>query len=67
VQKPYAELLEAAGVDTFPELAQRVPGHFLPALAAVNGKQNLVRKLPTSEQVAEWVQQTKSLPRVVTY
>jgi predicted flap endonuclease-1-like 5' DNA nuclease len=67
VQKQYAELLEAAGVDTIPELAQRVPDHLLPALAAVNDKKNLVRRLPTADQVAEWVNQAKSLPRVVTY
>src|SRR5215470_14624891 len=36
VQTQYAELLEAAGVDTIPELSQRVPDHLLPALAAVN-------------------------------
>ena len=67
VQKQYAELLEAAGVDTIPELAQRVPAHLLPALAAVNDKKNLVGKLPTAKEVAEWVSQAKSLPRVVTY
>src|SRR5262249_49920386 len=50
VQKQYAELLEAAGVDTVPELSQRVPGHLLPALAAINEKKNLVRKLPTVDQ-----------------
>jgi len=49
VQKQYAELLEAAGVDTIPELSQRIPGHLLPALAAVNDKKNLVRKLPTAD------------------
>jgi hypothetical protein len=26
-----------------------------------------VRKLPTADQVAEWVNQAKSLPRMVTY
>jgi predicted flap endonuclease-1-like 5' DNA nuclease len=67
VQRQYAELLEAAGVDTIPELAQRVPAHLLPALAAVNDKKNLVRKLPTADQVAEWVSQARTLPRVVTY
>lgn len=67
VQKQYAELLEAAGVDTVPELSKRVPGHLLPALAAVNEKKNLVRRLPTADQVAQWINEAKSLPRVVTY
>ncbi len=30
VQKQYAELLEASGVDSIPELAQRDPTHLLP-------------------------------------
>jgi predicted flap endonuclease-1-like 5' DNA nuclease len=67
VQKQYAELLEAAGVDTIPELSQRVPDHLLPALAAVNDKRNLVRKLPTADQVEKWITEAKTLPRVVTY
>lgn len=67
VETQYAELLEAAGVDTIPELAQRVPAHLHPALAEVNNQKNLVRKLPALDQVAAWVSQAKSLPRVVTY
>jgi predicted flap endonuclease-1-like 5' DNA nuclease len=67
VQKQYAELLEAAGVDTVPELAQRDPANLYPALTKVNEEKKLVRKLPTQDQVAEWISQAKSLPRVVTY
>jgi predicted flap endonuclease-1-like 5' DNA nuclease len=67
VQSQYAELLEAAGVDSVPELAQRNPAHLLPALAGANEKKNLVRKLPTQEQVADWVGQAKAMPRLVTH
>jgi predicted flap endonuclease-1-like 5' DNA nuclease len=67
VERQYAELLEAAGVDTVPELAQRNAAHLHPAMAKVNEEKKLVRKLPTQEQVAEWVTQAKGLPRVVTY
>ena len=67
VQKQYAELLEASGVDSIPELAQRDPSHLHPKLAAVNEKKQLVRKLPTAKQVADWVAQAKKLPRVITY
>jgi predicted flap endonuclease-1-like 5' DNA nuclease len=67
VQKQYAELLEAAGVDTVPELAQRDPANLYPALTKVNEEKKLVRKLPTQDQVAEWISQAKSLPRMVTY
>jgi predicted flap endonuclease-1-like 5' DNA nuclease len=67
IQKQYAELLEAAGVDTIPELAQRDPSHLHPKLAEINQKKNLVGKLPGPDQVADWVSQAKKLPRVITY
>jgi len=67
VQKQYAELLEASGVDSIPELAQRDPAHLHPKMVTVNEQKKLVRKLPTPSQVAEWVKQAKSLPRVVSY
>jgi len=67
VQKQYAELLEASGVDSIPELAQRDPAHLHPKMVEVNEKKKLVRKLPTPSQVAQWVKEAKSLPRVVTY
>ena len=67
VQKQYAELLEAAGVDSVVELAQRDPTHLLPKMVATNEAKKLVRKLPTQKQVADWVAQAKKLPRVITY
>src|SRR5262245_64572519 len=67
VQTQYAELLEAAGVDSVPELARRDPANLHPALAEVNQTKNLVRRLPTQDQVADWVAQAKALPHVVTH
>lgn len=67
VETQYAELLEAAGVDSIPELAQRDPTHLHPKLSEINEKKNLVRKLPGLSQVTEWVAQAKTLPRVVTH
>ena len=67
VQKQYAELLEAAGVDSVVELAQRDPKNLLPKMVATNEAKSLVRKLPTQKQVADWVAQAKKLPRVITY
>jgi predicted flap endonuclease-1-like 5' DNA nuclease len=67
VETQYAELLEASGVDTIPELAQRDPANLYPKLVETNKKKKLVRKLPTQEQVADWVTQAKALPRVLTH
>jgi predicted flap endonuclease-1-like 5' DNA nuclease len=63
----YSDLLEVSGVDTVPELAQRNPANLTETMAEANAARNLVRKLPTAEQVADWVQQAKSLPRTITY
>lgn len=63
----YAELLEAAGVDTVVELAQRHAENLHKHLAAVNEEKRLVRKLPNQTQVSTWVKQAKKLPRAVTY
>ncbi len=63
----YAELLEAAGVDTVPELAQRNAGNLYQALAKTNEEKRLVRQLPTPEQVLEWVEQAINLPRIIQY
>jgi predicted flap endonuclease-1-like 5' DNA nuclease len=67
VGSEYSDLLEVAGVDTVPELAQRNPANLTETLAEANAARNLVRKLPTVDQVTDWVNQAKSMPRVVTY
>lgn len=67
VGEEYADLLEAAGVDTVPELAQRNPENLYPKLVAVNQEKKLVRQLPTQTQVSNWIEQAKRLPRVITY
>jgi predicted flap endonuclease-1-like 5' DNA nuclease len=63
----YSDLLEAAGVDTVPELAQRNPEHLLEKMTAVNLEKKLVRRLPVLSQVKNWVEQAKDLPRIVSY
>lgn len=63
----YADLLEAAGVDTVVELARRDAGNLFEKLKAVNEEKKKVRNLPTAEQVADWVTQAKALPRAVEY
>jgi predicted flap endonuclease-1-like 5' DNA nuclease len=67
IGQEYSDLLEAAGVDTVVELAQRNPENLLKALETTNAEKKLVRRLPTQKQVSDWVAQAKALPRVVTY
>jgi predicted flap endonuclease-1-like 5' DNA nuclease len=67
VGEEYSDLLEASGVDTVPELAQRNPENLYQKLVAVNQEKKLVRQLPTQDQVSDWIEQAKQLPRVITY
>jgi predicted flap endonuclease-1-like 5' DNA nuclease len=63
----YSDLLEAAGVDTVVELAQRNAKHLFEKITEVNAAKKLVRKLPVESQVADWIAQAKKLPRKVQY
>jgi predicted flap endonuclease-1-like 5' DNA nuclease len=67
VGSEYADLLEEAGVDTVPELAQRNAEHLLEKMTAVNAEKKLVRRLPVLSQVQSWVEQAKHLERKVSY
>lgn len=63
----YSDLLEAAGVDTVPELARRRADNLAKKMAEVNEEKKLVRQLPTENQVAAWIESAKALPRAVNY
>lgn len=63
----YSDLLEAAGVDTVPELAQRNAANLHAKMSEVNSEKKLVRQLPTARLVEDWVAQAKSMPRMIQY
>jgi hypothetical protein len=63
----YAELLQAAGVDTVKELKYRNPCNLAKAMAAANGKRKLVRLLPSEKVVLRWIEHAKKLPLKITY
>ncbi len=67
VASEYSDLLEEAGVDTIPELAQRRPDNLHAKLVEVNAVKELVRQLPSLKMVEGWVEQAKSLPRIIEY
>jgi len=67
IGEEYSDLLEEAGVDTVPELAQRRPDNLYARLVEVNAGKKLVRRLPPQVLVEDWVAQAKDLPRVVEY
>ena len=63
----YSDLLEEAGVDTVPELAQRKPENLYKKMLKVNKAKKLVRQVPGESQVKDWVAQAKKLPRIIKY
>jgi predicted flap endonuclease-1-like 5' DNA nuclease len=63
----YADLLEAAGVDTVPELAQRNAVNLYNKIVEVNTDKKLVRRVPPQVTVEDWVTQAKELPREIEY
>lgn len=68
IGEEYADLLELAGVDTVPELAQRNAGNLHEKLAAVAEERgNVVRRIPSQSEVDKWVAQAKDLPRAINY
>lgn len=67
VGSEYADLLEAAGVDTIPELAQRKAENLYKKIVEVNEAKKLVRKLPVLKQVETWIEAAKKLPRIINY
>ena len=63
----YADLLQAAGVDTVKELKYRNPAKLAEAMAAINGKRKLARVLPSPRAVERWVEQAKRIQLKITY
>jgi predicted RecB family nuclease len=67
VSKEYAELLQAAGVDTVKELKYRNPSNLAKAMADANKKRKMVRLLPSEKVVGRWIENAKKLPLKITY
>lgn len=67
IGEEWSDLLEAAGVDTVPALAQRNAENFHAKIVETNEAQKLVRRTPTAKQVANWIEQAQALPRVLNY
>lgn len=67
ISTQYADLLECAGVDTVPELAQRNAENLHSKMLEINTEKNLVRQVAGLGQVEDWIAQAKQLPRKINY
>ena len=67
ISKEYAELLQAAGVDTVKELKYRNPANLAKSMADANKKRKMVRLLPSEKLVCRWIESAQKLPLKITY
>lgn len=63
----FAELLEAAGVDTVKELRHRNPASLAAKLEEVNEVKKLTRRVPSEKEVAKMIDAAKELEPKMTY
>ena len=63
----FAELLEAAGVDTVKELKHRVAANLQAKMEEVNAEKNLVNRVPSEKELAKMIAEAKELSAVVEY
>ncbi len=63
----FAELLEAAGVDTVKEFRHRVAANLQPKLVEINDKKNLCNRVPSVSELERMIEQAKELEPILTY
>jgi len=68
VGSEYSDLLEAAGVDSPSELTQRNAANLATTFQEiVAARPGLVRRVPSEAEVAAWIEDAKSLDKVVEH
>lgn len=68
VGSEYSDLLEAAGVDSPAELAQRNAANLAATFAEiVAARPSLVRRIPSEGEIAGWIASAKELPKLVEH
>lgn len=63
----FAELLEAAGVDTVKEFRHRVAANLQPKMVEVNEQKNLCNRVPAVSEIERMIAQAKELEPLITY
>ena len=67
IGEEYSDLLEEAGVDTVVELSHRNAANLHAKILEVNEAKKLVRRSPPLASVESWINEAKTLPRVIEY
>jgi predicted flap endonuclease-1-like 5' DNA nuclease len=68
VGSEYSDLLEAAGVDSCAELAQRNAANLAQTFQELDAaRPNWIRQIPSEKTVAGWIEQADKLAKVVSH
>ncbi|MHC4930290.1 MAG: DUF4332 domain-containing protein [Planctomycetota bacterium] len=67
VASQYAELLEAAGVDTVKELKNRNAANLAAKMQEVNKAKRLTRTVPSEKMLSDWIKQASKLAPMVSH
>ncbi len=67
IGRQYAELLEAAGVDTIKELRNRNAENLAAKMSEVNDEKNLANATPSQSVVEDWIAQAKTTEPKISY
>ena len=60
----FADMLEMIGVDQVALLVEQDPRELHARLCALNAAERLARRSPTPEEVQQWIEQARALPRL---
>jgi predicted flap endonuclease-1-like 5' DNA nuclease len=61
----FADMLELIGVDRVSSLADHEPARLYQILHDLNAAERFARRAPTQDEVANWVDQARSLPHLI--
>jgi hypothetical protein len=64
--RDYADLLEAAGVETVAELRRRNPESLHELMQRINNKKKIVDRMPSLKRITNWVEDSKDIEINVT-
>lgn len=64
---PYAELLEAAGVDTIRELRNRDAENLTSLMLRINAERHLAQTCPSCRLVHGWIEEAKKTDACISY
>jgi PAS domain S-box-containing protein len=67
IGEEFSDLLEQTGVDTVNELKYRNPENLYSSLLEINEQRKLVRRVPSQNEVTNWINTAQQLPVILTY